>query len=77
MTTDQQRRRLFDAKRAGAKARLTGDGMSVELAERWLAAWEASSNMDAEQHSSDFWERAWAWASSAAAARQKPPRIEG
>jgi hypothetical protein len=75
--TDSQHAQLFHARRVGAKARLTGEGMTAALAEAWLAAWEASSTMDAESHSFDFWERGRMWASTASAAGQRPPPIVG
>ena len=31
--------RIFEAQRAGARARLTGTGMQPETADRWLEAW--------------------------------------
>jgi hypothetical protein len=77
MTPEQRREKVFAAQRAGTKARLTGIGMSPELADRWLRAWSASSNMEAEQHSLDFWDRGFRWAADAHQANQKPPAIEG
>jgi hypothetical protein len=31
--------RIFEAQRAGVRARLTGTGMQPETADRWLDAW--------------------------------------
>jgi hypothetical protein len=76
-TTDHHRERLFAAQRDATTARLTGKGMTADLAERWLWAWEASSNMRAERYSVDFWERGGRWAATAWEAGQKPPTIEG
>jgi hypothetical protein len=73
--TDLQRQR-FEGKRAAVKLSLLGEGMGAELAERWLAAWEGSSNMDVEHWRGDFWERGGLWASTAWAAGQTPPTIE-
>jgi hypothetical protein len=74
--TDPQRRRLFVTQRSRTKTQLKDLGMGAALAERWLAAWEGSSNMDAERHSVDFWERGGRWAASAWQAGQTPPTIE-
>lgn len=76
VSTEPQRRRLFAAQRASTKARLKFLGMSDDLAEGWLSAWEGSSNMDAERHSPDFWERGGRWASEAWQAGHTPPTIE-
>ena len=76
MATEVQRERLLKAKRAGAKLRLKALGMDAELAERWLAAWEASSNMQTERHSIEFWERGGRWAADAWTAGQVPSTIE-
>jgi hypothetical protein len=73
--TDLQREQ-FNANRAKIKSCLIGEGMAAELAERWLAVWEASSNMDVERFRLDFWERGGHWASTAWAAGQQPPSIE-
>ncbi len=32
--------RIFEARRAGVRARLTGTGMPLETAERWCDSWE-------------------------------------
>lgn len=77
MTSEQQRRRIFEAQRAGTMQRLIIGGMNRDRAERWLTAWETSSNMDAERHSATFWDRAWRWVTEAEAAGQNPPTIEG
>ena len=50
--------------------------MSSEAADRWLEAWEGSSNMEAERHSLDFWERGGRWAAAAWEAGHTPPVIE-
>lgn len=74
--TEPQRERLFAAQRAETKARLEHLGMSADLAERWLKAWEGSSNMRAERYSPDFWERGGRWSMEAWVAGQQPPTIE-
>ncbi len=74
--TEPQRDRLFAAQRAGIASHLHELGMSLEAADRWLEAWEGSSNMEAERHSPDFWERGGRWASAAWEAGHKPPVIE-
>jgi hypothetical protein len=74
--TEFERRRIAE-NRAAVKSNMIAEGMSAQLAERWLTAWEASSNMDVERLRSDFWERGGQWASTAWAADQQPPTIEG
>ncbi len=76
VVTDPDRRRLFAALRAQTKAQLVYAGMAADLAEDWVAAWEGSSNMGAERHSLDFWERGRRWATDASEAGCKPPSIE-
>ncbi len=73
----EPQRQQFDEDRGKVKSFLIGKGMGADLAERWLAAWEASSNMDVERSRNDFWERGGRWATSAWAAGQTPPTIEG
>jgi hypothetical protein len=74
--TEPQRERLFTAQRAAAKARLEHMGMGADLADRWLKAWEGSSNMRAERYSVDFWDRGCRWSLEAWVAGQQPPTIE-
>lgn len=76
VASDQRREGAFAAQRAGIMARLVHLGMNTNLADEWLGAWEASSNMEAERLSFDFWDRGGRWAASAWVAGQVPPTIE-
>jgi len=54
--------RIYAARRAATEARLRTSGMPQDLAERWLADWEAHAaqeGLDRDAH--DFWERAQDW----------------
>ena len=79
VSSEQQRWRILEAQRAGTLQRLIMGGMSRERAERWLAGLERAcvEDLDAEQHSGAFWDRAWRWVTEAEAAGQKPPTVEG
>lgn len=53
---------LFVARRMGLAGRLTSGGMLVEIAEQWIAAWEAEARargLDARTPA--FWDGAAAW----------------
>jgi hypothetical protein len=76
VASERRREGAFVAQRAGIRARLVHLGMGTNLAERWLGAWEASSNMEAERLSFDFWDRGGRWAAAAWVAGQVPPTIE-
>lgn len=73
---EPERSSAFAAQRGEVKERLTLLGMSTRVAEVWLAVWEGTSNMTAERHSSDFWERGGRWAADAWAAGLAAPTIE-
>ena len=74
--------RIDLARRFAARSRLTGEGLSEERADAWLAAWEESSEAATiERYASSFWEAGIAWIArerttrpAPAANRAPPPR---
>jgi hypothetical protein len=66
--------RIFAARRVGIRNRLLGEGVSDEMAERWLTAWEAEARsrlLDARTGA--FWEPAYEWIAEQRPVRQTPP----
>lgn len=54
--------RIYAARRAATEARLRVSGMPQDVAERWLADWEAFAAQEGlDRDAGDFWERAMAW----------------
>ena len=54
--------RIYAARRAATEARLRGSGMPQDVAQRWLADWEAFAAQEGlDRGAGDFWERAMAW----------------
>jgi hypothetical protein len=39
-------------------------GMSTELAESWVARWEATADAEGRKRGSAYWDDAWAWIES-------------
>ena len=76
MATESESERLFQANRGAIKSHLLAQGMSPDLADRWLTAWEGTSNQDFDRYRSDFWSRAGQWALAAWTGGQQPPSIE-
>jgi hypothetical protein len=57
--------------------RLVRGGMTNDLADRWLTAWERSAEgMNLDLRSLDFWGRGERWAEAASAGGQRPPTVE-
>ena len=65
--------RLHDARRAGIRYRLARQGMSQELADRWVAAWEAEATALGLAHDDAFWDAGWAWIAEQSAVRRRGP----
>jgi hypothetical protein len=55
--------RIYQARRAAIESNLTGSGMALEDAERWLAAWgEARAQLSGlDVHHRDFWQAGADW----------------
>jgi hypothetical protein len=60
------------ARRMAVRSRLTGEGMAVELAERWCDAWEAEASRQGFARNADYWQSGAAWIAEQRAARRKP-----
>jgi hypothetical protein len=70
--------RIFEAQRAGVRARLTGTGMQGETADRWLDAWPIVAAARWQARDGEYWQAAWDWiAVERAASRAAPLRLEG
>jgi hypothetical protein len=61
--------RIDEAKRAGNRNRLTGEGIPEALVDAWLAAWVAANPRQAGDH--EYWRRAQDWISSEHAAGRR------
>jgi hypothetical protein len=64
--------RIDAANRAGVRARLTGEGVDLERAEAWIAAWEAQEPRTVEQRGGDYWTAGWAWITAERRLRRIP-----
>ena len=53
--------RIFEAQRAGVRARLTGTGMQPETADRWLDAWGLEAASRGLSKDGAYWEAGWDW----------------
>jgi len=51
--------RIYAARRAADEANLRSSGMPAEVAERWLAAWEARAAQEGlDRDARNFWQQA-------------------
>lgn len=65
--------RLHAARRAGTRRRLELEGgLSPELAERWIAAWERVAEITSPAHDGAFWDLGWGWIAEQRSARKVP-----
>ena len=64
--------RIDAAQRAGARRRLTMEGVSQGTADAWIAAWEAHAARDRIQRSAAYWDAAWAWIATERLKRARP-----
>jgi aminoglycoside/choline kinase family phosphotransferase len=63
--------RIFDAERAGVRARLTGtDRMQPETAERWLDAWVLEAAARDLPRDGAYWNAAYDWITAERASRR-------
>jgi hypothetical protein len=62
--------RIFQAQRAGVRARLTGTGMQPETADRWLDAWVLEATGLELPKDGRYWQAAWDWIAAERAARR-------
>jgi hypothetical protein len=53
--------RIDEARRAGTRNRLIGDGATETTADVWIAAWEAQAAQDGLERGRTYWEAGWAW----------------
>lgn len=73
MTRRADPERIHLARRAAVRNRLTGEGMSEELAEHWCDAWEAeAARRKLERLSPDYWREGTAWIYAERPARKAP-----
>jgi hypothetical protein len=62
--------RILQARRAAIRNTLTGSGMSLETAERWLDAWELEATGRELPRDADYWTTGAAWIAAERAARR-------
>lgn len=73
MTRRPDPERIPIARRMAVRNRLTGEGMSLELAERWCDAWEAEGGRQGlERQSPDYWHHGTKWIYEQRSARKVP-----
>jgi hypothetical protein len=76
VTTELQRARTAAAHREGTRPRLIrSDRLPEELVDRWMAAWEGSSEgLAIARSSSEFWHRGYKWIHGERAAGRTPDK---
>ena len=62
--------RIFEAQRAGLRARLSGTGMRSETADRWLDAWVLEATGRGLVKDGAYWQAGWDWIAEERAARR-------
>jgi len=67
--------RIFQARRAGCRDELMGDGQSRDLAERWCDAWEREAALEGKPRSGEFWHDGRRWIDAQIAARRSPGAV--
>ena len=60
MTRRVDPERIFEAQKAGVRARLTGTG-TPETADRWLDAWVLEATGCGLARDGGYWQAAWDW----------------
>ena len=65
---------IAKARRVAVRNRLMADkGMSEQLADRWVAAWEAHDPTPAAERAADYWHNGTAWIFEHLKAANLPP----
>jgi hypothetical protein len=62
--------RIFEAQRAGVRARLLGTGMQPETADRWLDTWVLEATGRGLPKDGRYWEAGWDWIAEERSSRQ-------
>lgn len=65
--------RIFAARRAAVRARLTGTGMTPETADRWLDAWVLEASTRDLPRDGAYWNAGYDWIGAERAARRPDP----
>jgi hypothetical protein len=65
--------RIDQARRMATHAHLVGDGMSEELATRWVEAWEVEAVRSGLEPGSAYWTQAWRWIQDRRSISNQPP----
>ena len=66
--------RIVEPQRAGVRARLTGNGITTETADRWLDAWVLEATGRELPEGGRYWQAGWDWIADARAARRPADR---
>ena len=62
MARRRDRKRIYQARRAGIVARLMSTGVAQERAEALMAAWEVEATADGLVRDGEaYWDEAWPW----------------
>ena len=72
MTRRGNPERIFEAQRAGVRARLTGTGMQPETADRWLDAWVLEAAGRGLPQDGRYWQAGWEWIAEQRQHRVRP-----
>jgi hypothetical protein len=64
--------RIDEARRAGNRNRLMGEGVTEETADAWIAAWEAEAARRGLKRGQEFWQAGWGWIAAERRRRAKP-----
>jgi hypothetical protein len=65
--------RIEAARRAATLARLRGEGLTEDVAEQWLTAWDAqAAERGLTSREAAYWEAAWTWTSAERRLRRIP-----
>ena len=64
--------RLDHARREATVARLTGEHLTRETAEAWVAAWERQAPRDGLGDGAAYWDAAWEWLTAQRRLRVRP-----
>jgi hypothetical protein len=66
--------RIFAARRIAHGNRLVGEGVSEEVSERWLVAWEAEArSRGVDARTGAFWDPAYEWITEQRRVSRTPP----
>ncbi|HET9754960.1 MAG TPA: hypothetical protein VFP66_00535 [Candidatus Limnocylindrales bacterium] len=64
--------RIDAARHAAVRNSLIGDGVRPEMADAWIAAWEAQAAEDGLQRGNAYWEAGWTWIAEKRRTRRLP-----